>query len=172
MIIKFMWENTFGEIQIDEKDRIFKVNTNDRILKRRITGLLKEIEPPSTIRHPAIQEIHRAAFAKRISKQIKRLEEALGIWVWYDSSFDRLSSFLSESMGYTVLRWNGKVGEEAKFVLRRESDTSQAIFSPPSHNIVWTHTDMANDPNFATWRCFGDQKIDSLAAMSTERRDI
>ena len=165
-----MWKNTFGEIQIDKKDRTFKVNTNDRILKRRIIGLLQKIEPPSTIRHPAIQEIHRAAFAKRMSKQIKQLEEALGIWVWYDSSL--LTGFPSESMGYTVLRWNGKVGEEAKFVLRRESDTSQAIFSPQSNNIVWTHADMANDPNFATWRCFGDQKIDSLAAMSTERRDI
>ena len=171
MIIKFMRENTFGEIQIDEKDRTFEVMTGDRILKRRMTGLIaKGIEPPSTIRHPAIQEIHRAAFARGMSKQIKQLEDLLGIWVWYDSSLDRWNDFPSEGMGYTALRWNGKTGDEAKFVMRRESDNSQTLFSS-SHDIIWTHTDMANEPNFAAWHCFGDQRIDSLAAMSIERRD-
>lgn len=174
MIIKFMRDNNFGEIKIDEVNRAFEVKTNDRILKKRITGLLeKEIEPSSAVRHPAIQEIHRTAFAKRMSRQMKRLEEVTGIWVWYDGSLNGPIGFNpSEGLGYTVLRWNGKVGDVAKFVMRRDSDNSQTVLSLQSRDIVWTNTDISNEPNFANWRCFGDQKIDSLAAMSIEGRDV
>jgi len=65
--------------------------------------------------------------------------------------------------GYTILKWNGKYGRDAKFVVRDDASGKQSLFTPGfTRDIVWTSTDLANTLEMKQWSDFGDEHIDDL----------
>lgn len=69
--------------------------------------------------------------------------------------------------GYTFLRWNGKYGAEAKFVVRDNSTGEQSIFTPGrTQDLVWTKVDLASDPQLKDWQDFGNETVPELESIA------
>lgn len=63
--------------------------------------------------------------------------------------------------GYTFLKWNGKYGSGAKFVVKDNSNGKQSLFTPGRlTDMVWVGSDLvaAN----ADWEEFGNETVDNL----------
>lgn len=65
--------------------------------------------------------------------------------------------------GYTFLRWNGKYGSVAQFVVKDNENGKQSVFSPsrPS-DVAWSDKDLANSDDYKDWDTFGNEKVDDL----------
>jgi len=65
--------------------------------------------------------------------------------------------------GYTLVRWNGKEGTKAQFIVRNESDGKMSYFTPDdTKNMAWTDKDLTKDPSASGWQDFGDEHVDDL----------
>ncbi|UXR28843.1 hypothetical protein [Bacillus paranthracis] len=64
--------------------------------------------------------------------------------------------------GFTLLRWNGKYGDEAIFVAKDNSNGKQTIFKPYSKDVAWTDKDLTQSDEAKGWEEFGNEKVDSL----------
>lgn len=70
---------------------------------------------------------------------------------------------MAEGTGYTFLKWNGKYGRDAKFVVRDNSTGKQSLFTPGCmHDITWVTTDLASSPEMGEWEDFGEETVDNL----------
>jgi len=70
---------------------------------------------------------------------------------------------MSQSGGFTFLKWNGQYNEGAKFVVRDNSSGKQAMFTPGrTHDLVWTKSDLTEDPEVSNWEDFGNETVDNL----------
>ena len=64
---------------------------------------------------------------------------------------------------YTLLKWNGKYGDDAKFVVRNNSTGQQSMFTPGrTQDLVWVKNDLASQPEIKQWQDFGNESIDNL----------
>lgn len=65
--------------------------------------------------------------------------------------------------GFTFLRWNGKYGNNAKFVVQDNQSGKQSMFSPGrTQDLCWTSMDLATTPEISSWQDFGNEIVDSL----------
>jgi len=70
---------------------------------------------------------------------------------------------MDQSAGYTFLKWNGEYGDESKFVVRDNDSGKQAMFTPGrTHDIVWTKSNLVEDPEIQGWQEFGQETVDNL----------
>jgi hypothetical protein len=64
---------------------------------------------------------------------------------------------------YTLLKWNGQYGADAKFVVRDDKNGQMSIFTPGrTQDLVWTTTPLDKTPEIEKWDDFGDEQVDSL----------
>ncbi len=74
---------------------------------------------------------------------------------------------MANGTGYTFLRWNGKYGRDAKFVVRDNASGKQSLFTPGCmHDITWVTTDLANTQETKDWETFGDETVDNLEEVA------
>ncbi|TVX82917.1 hypothetical protein FQP34_04870 [Peribacillus simplex] len=72
-------------------------------------------------------------------------------------------SNIENKKGFTFLKWNGKYGSEAKFVVRDNENNLQSIFVPGRvQDIVWTSADLANVAELEEWSSFEKETVDDL----------
>jgi hypothetical protein len=70
---------------------------------------------------------------------------------------------MAEGTGYTLLKWNGQYGRDAKFVVRDNSTGKQSLFTPGAlRDVVWSSVDLANTLEMKKWQDFGDETVDNL----------
>ena len=68
-----------------------------------------------------------------------------------------------EPQKYTILKWNGKYGDDARFIIQDNSDNDQTLLTPgEAHNVAWTHKPLTDSPDFANWQDFGNEQVDNL----------
>ena len=68
---------------------------------------------------------------------------------------------------YTLLKWNGKYGNDAKFVVRDNQTGQQSMFTPGrSEDLVWTKTDLTNVPEIKDWEDFQNETVTDLDAIA------
>lgn len=69
--------------------------------------------------------------------------------------------------GYTILRWNGIYGKEAKFIVRDNCNNHQSIFIPGRvQDLVWTSVDLTNVPELNDWSSFGNEIVEDLELIA------
>lgn len=69
----------------------------------------------------------------------------------------------SQSTGFTFLKWNGKYGMDAKFVVRNNSTGEQSIFTPgKTADLVWTKAVLDEAPEMSKWADFGNETVQNL----------
>lgn len=69
--------------------------------------------------------------------------------------------------GYTFLKWNGKYGDDAKFVVRNNDTGQQSMFTPGrTQDLMWTKTDLENAPEIQGWQDFGNETVDDLEPIA------
>jgi hypothetical protein len=72
-----------------------------------------------------------------------------------------------ESTGYTFLKWNGKYGADAKFIVRDNSNGQQSVFTPGrTQDLVWTKTPLDQDPQVKEWEDFGNETVPDLEPIA------
>lgn len=72
-----------------------------------------------------------------------------------------------KNAGFMFLRWNGKYGGDAKFVVKDLSTGQQSMFTPGRvQDLVWTNTNLAETPELSKWQDFGDETVDDLGPIA------
>ncbi|MNW28236.1 hypothetical protein D3C74_50580 [compost metagenome] len=70
---------------------------------------------------------------------------------------------MADKVGFTFLLWNGKYGEQAKFIVRDNSTQKLSYFTPGDMDgISWTNSDLTKDSTVAGWDGFEDETVDDL----------
>jgi hypothetical protein len=70
---------------------------------------------------------------------------------------------MEDKIMYEFLRWNGKYGNNAKFIVLNTENKKQALFSPVNpKDITWVSDDLTKDSEFKGWEDFGHEKVDDL----------
>ncbi|MNH29945.1 hypothetical protein D3C77_517640 [compost metagenome] len=74
---------------------------------------------------------------------------------------------MANQTGYTFLKWNGQYGAHAKFVVRDNSTGQQSMFTPGrTQDLVWTGSDLENDPHLKDWSDFGNETVPDLEEVA------
>lgn len=64
---------------------------------------------------------------------------------------------------YTLLKWNGTYGRDAKFVVRDNSTGKQSVFTPGRvSDLVWTSANLAESQGIKDWQDFDNEVVDDL----------
>lgn len=65
---------------------------------------------------------------------------------------------------YTFLKWNGKYGAGAKFVVKDNNTGKQTIFTPGRlQDVAWADGDLAAE--HGDWDDFGEEQVEDLAEV-------
>ncbi|MDP4224889.1 MAG: hypothetical protein Q8910_00770 [Bacteroidota bacterium] len=73
----------------------------------------------------------------------------------------------NHNTGYTFLKWNGKYGDDSKFVVRDNKNGKQSLFTPGRpEDLMWANTDLTQDPDISEWQEFGDETVDDLTDVA------
>lgn len=66
-------------------------------------------------------------------------------------------------MSYTLLKWNGQYGKDAKFVVQDDKNGQQSMLTPGrTQDLVWTTTKLDQTPEIQKWEDFGNEHVDDL----------
>ena len=66
-------------------------------------------------------------------------------------------------MSYTLQKWNGQYGADAKFVVRNNDNGQQSMFTPGrTQDLVWTTAKLHETPEISKWQDFGDETVENL----------
>lgn len=72
-----------------------------------------------------------------------------------------------ENAGFTFLKWNGKYGGDARFVVRDNKSGKQCMFTPGrTQDVVWTSMDMENLPEVKNWDDFQNETVENLESVA------
>ena len=64
---------------------------------------------------------------------------------------------------FTFLKWNGKYGDEAKFIVRDNELNMQGLFIPGKYeDLFWFYSDLSKDKAVSDWEEFGEEGVDDL----------
>lgn len=64
---------------------------------------------------------------------------------------------------YTILKWNGVYGDDARFIVQDNNSNEQTLLTPgESHNVAWTSHELTDAPEFMKWQDFGEEQVDDL----------
>nr|DAN11738.1 MAG TPA: hypothetical protein [Herelleviridae sp.] len=70
---------------------------------------------------------------------------------------------MAKTTGYTFLRWNGKYGKDALFIVKDNANDMQALFAPNrKSDLAWVRTDLANADEHKAWDDFGHETVADL----------
>lgn len=68
---------------------------------------------------------------------------------------------------YTLLKWNGEYGFDAKFIARDNFTGRQSLFIPGRcEDLFWFDSDLAGDKVISHWSDFGNESIDDLEHLA------
>lgn len=68
---------------------------------------------------------------------------------------------------FTLLKWNGEYGAEARFIVRDNFTRRQSLFTPGRcEDLFWFHSDLANDDVVSDWNDFGNESFDDLEPIA------
>jgi hypothetical protein len=68
---------------------------------------------------------------------------------------------------YTLLKWNGEYGSEARFIVRDNFTDRQSLFTPGRYeDLFWFQSDLANDEVVSDWNDFGNESFDDLELIA------
>lgn len=77
-----------------------------------------------------------------------------------------ISGDVVEKTRFTFLRWNGKEGDDAIFVVRDNFENTQSLFTPGQcKNLRWISIDLSNEPEYKEWSDFGNETVENLEAI-------
>lgn len=63
---------------------------------------------------------------------------------------------------YTLHLWNGKYGNNAKFIVE-DNNGKFAEFSPARpKDVAWVKTDLTKESDYQSWEDFENEKVDDL----------
>lgn len=66
-------------------------------------------------------------------------------------------------MAYTILKWNGSYGGDAKFVVQDDKNGQQSMLTPGrTQDLVWTTTKLDQTPEISKWDDFGNEQVEDL----------
>lgn len=72
---------------------------------------------------------------------------------------------MESSPRYNILKWNGKYGKEAVFVVRNNVSNKQSLFTPGRlSDLSWVLDDIAST-QCKSWEDFGEEPCDDLARV-------
>lgn len=64
---------------------------------------------------------------------------------------------------YLLKLWNGKYGNNAKFIVFDANAKKYTLFAPVrSKDLAWTSTDLTKDPDYRGWESFQDEPVENL----------
>ncbi|WP_100486227.1 DUF1643 domain-containing protein [Sporolactobacillus pectinivorans] len=66
---------------------------------------------------------------------------------------------------YTLLKWNGKSGAEAHYIVKDNNDGTQSLIAD-GREPVWFHLDLAGDPAVADWRSDQGNNFDNIRQLA------
>lgn len=64
---------------------------------------------------------------------------------------------------FTLLKWNGKYDNAAKFIVKNNKTNKYTLFTPDHiKDVAWTDKDMSKLPEYKDWEDFCNEKIEYL----------
>ena len=64
---------------------------------------------------------------------------------------------------YTLMRWNGKYGDKALFVVKDNSTGKFCLYNPERENDkTWVSTDLSEAPEYKDWDDFEHTQVPTL----------
>lgn len=95
------------------------------------------------------------------TKRPMMLEELVSI---YKHKFNAIQEGKKK---YTLLKWNGEYGAEARFIVRDNDTGRQSLFTPGRcEDLIWFHSDLASDDVVSDWNDFGNESFDDLEPIA------
>ena len=95
------------------------------------------------------------------TKRPMMIEELVSI---YKHKFNAIKEGIKR---YTMLKWNGENGAEAKFIVRDNFTGRQSLFTPGRYeDLFWFQSDLANDEVVCDWSDFGNESFDDLEPIA------
>lgn len=82
--------------------------------------------------------------------------------------YEKVLPFLhiKKESGYTCLKWNGRHGEKAQFIVRDNENGLQSLAGAGRlQDLVWFHLDLAGDPAVSGWKTFDKKGFDDLSDL-------
>jgi len=68
---------------------------------------------------------------------------------------------MSKTAGYTILKWNGKYGNESEFIVKNNEGNKQSMFTPGrTADMAWVTTDLT--ASHSDWEDFGNEQVTNL----------
>ena len=65
--------------------------------------------------------------------------------------------------GFTFLKWNGKYGSAANFIVEDNATGKQSFFTPErAKDTAWVANDLTKTPTAKGWQDFGNETVDNL----------
>ena len=161
-MIQFIHWDGKGSIEIDDNGSIIiSVENNDALQKLIESEILKGI--------PYLEEFKQAGVPGKI-RAFRKIENDKDIIAFLEYIRDGHSQYyirIQEEERYTLLKWNGEYGDEAKFIVRDNATKKQSLFTPGEcHNLFWFHSDLANDFAVSHWQGFGNETFSDLEEIA------
>jgi len=68
---------------------------------------------------------------------------------------------------YTLLKWNGEYGSEAKCIVRDNFTEKQSLFIPGRcEDLFWFQSNLEVDKTVSSWEEFGEESFDELESIA------
>jgi hypothetical protein len=165
-MITFFHQNGNGQAEIVSDASIkFSVTGDDFLLLRLQLEFSKGIPTLNHFRQQGIP-----GKMKRY-KKVEDVEDLLVLLKLVQDRYPQFKIFFEDrepiQPRYTLLKWNGEYGNEAKFVVRDNLKNTQSLFTPGRcQDLFWFHSDLARDKAVSTWGEFGEESFDDLEPIA------
>ena len=64
---------------------------------------------------------------------------------------------------FTLVKWNGKYDDDARFIVRDDKTNKYTLFTPDRvKDVAWTSQDMSKLPEYKNWEDFDNEKVQYL----------
>lgn len=71
---------------------------------------------------------------------------------------------MANETGYTIMKWNGRDDDGARFILKDNSNGKMTHYKPQEKvsNLTWVSHDLSLEKEFADWEDFDDEQVEDL----------
>lgn len=71
---------------------------------------------------------------------------------------------MANESGYTILRWNGRDDDGARFILKDNTSGKMTHYRPQEKlsNLAWVSHDLTTEPSFSKWEDFDNEQVEDL----------
>ena len=64
---------------------------------------------------------------------------------------------------YVLVKWNGKYGNEARFIVKNKKTGKFTLFTPDRvDDIAWVDQDLSQTGEYKNWEDFGNETVNYL----------